>query len=65
RHWHANLHTMPAPAFRLADLIPGLPRLERGFYHPTSFERAALLLTARALLPLAAVLGAGALMGIR
>ena len=56
---------MPAPAFRLADLLPGFPRLERGFYHPTSFERAALLLTARALLPLAAVLGAGALTGIR
>jgi len=56
---------MPAPAFRLTDLLPALPRLERGLYHPTSFERAALLLTARALLPLAAVLGAGALMGLR
>ena len=64
RHWHTHPDTMPA-AFRLTDLLPSLPRPERGLYHPTSFERAALLLTARALLPLAAVLGAGALMGLR
>jgi len=58
---------MPAPAFRLTDLLPHLPGLPRlgagGLCRPTSFERAAFLLTARALLPLAAVLGAGALIG--
>ena len=50
---------MVVPGFRL----PHLPRLRVGAGHPTSFEVAAILLAARALLPLAAMLGAAALLG--